>query len=204
MMRIETGNSGSLTSHPSFDFLIHEFGFTCDLERISYEYHYKYSKGAITIDVVSDGQGLWVILIDNRQDSDFDTTFNYTNHYPLARLEDAEEVRAQFDNSDPRYSQPEGPLSVEAYEALIRRHPEMLEGDLSAFDMPDVPDEIEIEVLHDDGTSHIETYTSVDEFVDTHRARKSRSWRFYRSARNFWMSMVVGVALLAMILYYFL
>ena len=191
-------------SHPSFDFLIHEFGFTCELERFAYEYHYRYSKGPITLDVVSDGSGLWVVLIDNRQESDFDTTFNYTNHYPLTHLEDAEQVRAEFDTAALQSSEAGGPLTAEAYAALIRRHPEMLEGDLSAFDVPDVPEEIEIEILHGDGTSHIETYSSIDEFVDTHRARKSRSWRVFRSARNFWMSMVIGITLLAMAVYYFL
>ena len=61
-----------------------------------------------------------------------------------------------------------------------------------------------IEVADPDGTSHIEIYSSIDEFVDTHRARKSRSWRVFRSARNFWMSMVLGITLLAMAVYYFL
>jgi len=185
-----------------FDFLIEQYGCQKSERWVSYEFHSEYVKGRIEVDVVwaADGTTPWVTLWDTHGTSEEERSLNW-DPYDLLDLEGAEDLKPWLFKIDGeiQYDQ-----VLASYADLIRKQPQILDGDLTAFREPDDAGPIEIEVADPDGTSHIETYSSIDEFVDTHRARKSRSWRVFRSARNFWMSMVLGITLLAMAVYYFL
>lgn len=169
-----------------FSFLVTDFGFAQPTEKwASYEFHIKYLKDNIEIDIAIEADGTsipWVSLIDHGRSSDLDMTLTSSNYYRIESLEDNATIRNINNSRNERYN-PKVIRCVDEYSKtknyeeshkeldddyetfgrneletllsesaeIIKRHDQILSGDLSAFPKREQPREIKLDIYEQIG-----------------------------------------------------
>lgn len=91
-----------------FSFLVTDFGFDNPKEKwVSYEFHIKYFKDNIEIDIAieADGTSLpWITLTDHRKSSDLDMTLTSSNSFYIQSLEENTTIRNIHTVRNERYN----------------------------------------------------------------------------------------------------
>lgn len=163
-----------------FSFLVTKFGFDKPIEEwVSYEFHIKYHKETITIDIAVEADGAsmpWVSFKDHSTTTELDMTLTPTNYYYIESLEDNTTIKNIHCARNERYN-PKVTKFVNEYEdgnyskthagldadyatwgkqeletllresaAIIKRHPQILQGDLTDFPKREQPKDIRIEI----------------------------------------------------------